>query len=111
LKGKFKPEFLNRFDELIIFEALSKKDLDKIIGLQIAEINGRLKEREIEIVLSKEAKEFLLDKGYDPAYGARPLKRVIQKYILDELALKMIEGKIKSGKVAVKIKEGKIIFK
>lgn len=110
LKGKFKPEFLNRFDELIIFEALSKEDLDKIIRLQIAEINKRLKEKKIEIVLSKEAKEFLLDKGYDPAYGARPLKRVIQKYVLDELALMMIEGRIKTEKVAVKIKNGKVVF-
>ncbi len=111
LRRKFKPEFLNRFDELIIFEALTKEDLDKIIELQIAEINNKLKEKDIEIVLSKEAKEFLIDKGYEPAYGARPLKRVIQKYILDELALKMIEGKIKTGKVGVKVKNGKIVFK
>jgi len=110
LRSKFRPEFLNRFDELIIFEALNKDNLNKIIDLQIKEINERLKEKDIEIVLSKEAKEFLIEKGYDPAYGARPLKRVIQKYILDELALEMIKGKIKSGKIAVKIEKDKIYF-
>ncbi len=111
LKERFRPEFLNRFDELIVFESLNREDLNKIIKLQIIEINQRLKDKGIEIILSKEAKEFLLNKGYDPAYGARPLKRVIQKYILDELALGMIEGKIKSGKIAVKIKNGEVVFK
>ena len=111
LKGKFKPEFLNRFDELIVFETLSKDDLDKIIKLQIVEINERLQEKNIEIELSSEAKEFLLEKGYDPTYGARSLKRVIQKYILDELALLMIDGKIKNGKVVVEVEDEKIRFK
>jgi ATP-dependent Clp protease ATP-binding subunit ClpA len=111
LKGRFKPEFLNRFDELIVFKALSKEDLNKIIDLQVDEINARLKEREIKLELSQAVKKMLLEKGYDPAYGARPLKRTIQKYVLDELALAMIEGKIKKGKVITEIKNGKVIFK
>ena len=111
LKTRFKPEFLNRFDELIVFDALNKKDLDKIIELQIREINKRLKDKDIKIKLSTNAKDFLLKKGYDPAYGARPLRRVIQKYILDELALLMIKGKIKTGKVIVSIKNNSIYLK
>jgi len=110
LQGKFRPEFLNRFDEIIVFESLSKEMISEIIDLQIAQINKRLKNKGIEIILSKEAKNFLLGHGYDPAYGARPLKRAIQKYLLDELALLMLEGKIKKGKVAVKVRDNKIKF-
>jgi len=111
LNHKFKPEFLNRFDEIIVFESLNKKEIEKIIELQINKINERLKEKKINLKLSSQVKEFILKKGYDPAYGARPLKRAIQKYILDELALLMIENKIKTGEVKVDLKNGKIIFR
>ena len=111
LKARFRPEFLNRFDEIIVFEALSQEDIAKIIDLQIQKINNRLKEKNISLRLTDKAKKFLAEKGYDPAYGARPLKRAIQKYVLDKLALLMIEGKIKSGEVVVDVKNGKIIFK
>ena len=111
LNQRFKPEFLNRFDEIIVFESLSQEDIEKIIDLQIAKVNQRLKEKNIEIELTAEAKKFILEHGYDPAYGARPLKRAIQKYILDELALRLIEGKIKKGKkVKVGVEKGKIVF-
>ena len=111
LKQKFRPEFLNRFDEIIVFEALSEEDIKKIIDLQIAKVNKRLAEKGIQLELTEKAKEFLIKHGYDPAYGARPLKRAIQKYILDDLALMMIEGKIKPGKVKVDVEKGKIVFK
>ncbi len=111
LKQRFKPEFLNRFDELIVFESLSKNDIKKIITLQIAKINERLSEKGVVLELTDKAEEFLLSHGYEPAYGARPLKRTIQKYILDELALKMIEGTIKKGKVLVDVVKGEIVFK
>jgi ATP-dependent Clp protease ATP-binding subunit ClpB len=110
LKQKFRPEFLNRFDDIIVFEALSQEDIEKIIDLQIAKINQQLEEKGIKLELTSEAKKFLLEHGYDPAYGARPLKRAIQKYLLDELAMLMIEGKIKKGTVKVKLKNDKLIF-
>ncbi len=111
LRKSFKPEFLNRLDEIIIFHSLEKKELEKIIDLQINRINTRIKEKEVSIKLSKEAKEFLLEKGYDPAYGARPLKRVIQREILNPLAVEMIKDSKTKGNVEVKIQEGKIVFK
>ena len=111
LRQKFRPEFLNRFDDIIVFESLSQEDIGKIIDLQINKINKQLKEREIKLKLSPEAKKFILKHGYDPAYGARPLKRAIQKYLLDELALLMIENKIKKGEVRVIVNKGKLSFK
>ncbi len=110
LNQRFKPEFLNRFDEIIVFESLSREDIEKIIDLQIAKVNQRLKEKGVKIELTAKAKKFILDHGYDPAYGARPLKRAIQKYILDELALRLIEGKIKKGKVKVDVEKGRVVF-
>ncbi len=111
LRERFRPEFLNRLDEIITFHPLRKKDIEKIIDLQIKEVNQRLKEKKISIKVSDKAKEYLLDHGYDPVYGARPLKRLIQSKILDELALQIIEGKIKTGKVQVDVKKGRIVFR
>jgi ATP-dependent Clp protease ATP-binding subunit ClpB len=111
LRQKFRPEFLNRFDDIIVFESLTQEDIGKIIDLQINKINKQLKEKEIKLELSSEAKKFILKHGYDPAYGARPLKRAIQRYLLDELALLMIENKIKKGKVKVVVNKDKLSFK
>lgn len=109
LRDMFRPEFLNRVDETIIFHALSKQDLKSIVELQLNEVANRLKERKIEITFSDKAESLLIEKGYDPAYGARPLKRAIQDLILDELSLKIIEGKLNEGdKVLIDIKAGKI---
>ena len=110
LKDKFRPEFLNRFDEIIIFHPLGKEEIEKIIDLQIAEVNDRLKEKGISIELTKKAKEYILSHGFDPVYGARPLKRVIQNQVLDPLAMKIIDKKIVKGKLKIHVENEKITF-
>jgi len=99
LDRHFRPEFLNRVDEILIFKPLPKKVILQIVKLQIDELQDKLKERKIEIKVSKEAQELLAEKGYDPAYGARPLKRIVQKYIQNPLALEILEGRYKEGDV------------
>lgn len=111
LRKNFRPEFLNRIDEIVLFQNLEKKDLESIVELQIAALQNRLRERDIILEISKEVKEKLIEEGYDPVYGARPLKRAIQDLLTDELALQIIEGKIKDGdKVKVVLEKEKIIF-
>jgi ATP-dependent Clp protease ATP-binding subunit ClpB len=97
LKQSFRPEFLNRLDEIIIFNKLSKKDVEAIIELQIEELKRRLSDRKIEVSVTKKAKEEIAGEGFDPAYGARPLKRLIQRTIYDNIALKLLKGEIKDG--------------
>jgi len=97
LRRQFKPEFLNRVDEVITFHALSREDLLQIVDIQVRRMSNRLAERKIRVALTKEAKQFLLEAGYDPAFGARPLKRAIQRYIEDPLALEILEGKFEEG--------------
>jgi ATP-dependent Clp protease ATP-binding subunit ClpB len=87
VKGQFRPEFINRIDEQIIFHSLSKQDLNKIIDIRLDDLEDKLGEQDLEIALSDTAKNQVRELGYDPNYGARPLQRVIQKYIKDELAL------------------------
>jgi ATP-dependent Clp protease ATP-binding subunit ClpB len=99
LDRHFRPEFLNRVDEILIFKALSKETILKIVSVQVAELQDRIKERKIGIEVSKEAQKLLAEKGYDPAYGARPLKRTVQKYIQNPLALKILEGQFQEGDV------------
>jgi len=97
LEGNFRPEFLNRVDEIIIFKALSPEIILKIVDIQLEELRKRLQEKKIDIELSQEAKKLLAERGYDPIYGARPLKRTIQQDIQNPLALKILEGKYKEG--------------
>jgi ATP-dependent Clp protease ATP-binding subunit ClpB len=97
LKDHFKPEFLNRVDEIIMFDALSMSQLTKIVSLQLSDVKARLKEKGYDIVFSDNIKKYLAKQGYDPVFGARPLKRLIQNKILDELALQIIENKLKRG--------------
>jgi ATP-dependent Clp protease ATP-binding subunit ClpB len=97
----FKPEFLNRIDDTVIFHRLSKQDIGRIVELQVAQLVGRVRERGIEIELSEEAKTLLGNLGYDPVYGARPLKRVIQKQLVDKLALKILEGEFREGETVL----------
>jgi ATP-dependent Clp protease ATP-binding subunit ClpA len=98
LRDHFRPEFLNRVDEIVMFQALAKKDLSQIVDLQLADVVKRLHEnKKIDVEFTDRAKALVADKGYDPSFGARPLKRAIQDLILDELALKIVEGKIKEG--------------
>ncbi|UCE40317.1 MAG: ATP-dependent chaperone ClpB [Candidatus Aminicenantes bacterium] len=99
LDRHFRPEFLNRVDEILIFKSLSKQTILQIVKLQIEELQERIKERKIAIEVSKKAQKLLAEKGYDPAYGARPLKRIVQKYIQNPLALEILEGRYKEGDV------------
>ena len=92
VKKKFKPEFVNRLDEIIVFKPLDKEDLIKIVDIELGYVNERLKEQGIEVKLSRQAKELFSEKGFDPVYGARPLKRAIQRYLEDPLAAKIISG-------------------
>ena len=89
LRNHFRPEFLNRLDEMILFKPLTKQDIGGIIHLIIADLNERLADRELKIELTDEAAGFIVENGYDPVYGARPLKRYIQKYV-ETLAAKLI---------------------
>lgn len=97
LKNHFKPEFLNRVDEIILFRNLSKKDLMKIVDLQINHVQKRLSEKKVKVKVTAKAKEALAQKGFNPDYGARPLKRLIQQVILDKIASFMVEGKLQPG--------------
>ncbi|MCX7724653.1 MAG: ATP-dependent chaperone ClpB [Thermodesulfovibrio sp.] len=111
LRAYFRPEFLNRIDEIIIFNPLTQEMMKDIIEIQLKKIRNYLKHRKIDIVLTEQAKEYLIKIGYDPVYGARPLRRVLQKYILDPLALKLLEGAFKEGDtVEVDLENDKIVF-
>jgi ATP-dependent Clp protease ATP-binding subunit ClpB len=111
LAATFKPEFLNRIDDTVIFHRLSKADIGRIVELQVNQLVGRVRERGIEIELTEEARTLLGNLGYDPTYGARPLKRVIQKQLVDKLALKILEGEFGDGdRVRVDGAEGEIVF-
>ncbi|MFN3264712.1 MAG: ATP-dependent Clp protease ATP-binding subunit, partial [Aquificaceae bacterium] len=111
LRYHFRPEFLNRVDEIIVFKPLTMKELFQIIDLLVAGVNKRLAERNISIELTKGAKEHLVKLGYDPAYGARPLKRTLQKHLETPLANLIIKGEIKDGqKVVVDVEDGQLSF-
>ncbi|HMK75759.1 MAG TPA: ATP-dependent chaperone ClpB [Thermodesulfobacteriota bacterium] len=99
VKAHFKPEFLNRIDELIIFHSLGLAQIKAIVEIQVKKLEERLSEKRIQLKMTEKAKELLAKEGFDPAYGARPLKRVIQKEIQDKLAMKLLEGKFKEGNV------------
>ena len=97
LRAHFKPEFLNRIDDIIFFHLLGREHMKKIIDIQVAGLVKRLGERKIQVRISEPAKEQLVHEGYDPAYGARPLKRTLQRKVLDPLALKVLEGAFVEG--------------
>src|SRR5205814_3009377 len=97
LREHFRPEFLNRVDEIIFFHSLSREHMKRIIDIQLAGLTKRLEERKIHVTLTDAAKEQLVREGYDPAYGARPLKRAIQRQVLDPLALRVLEGEFSDG--------------
>ncbi|MEI6351152.1 MAG: ATP-dependent chaperone ClpB [Verrucomicrobiota bacterium] len=97
LRGHFRPEFLNRVDEIIIFDRLSDEDLRKIVEIQIQRVAKRLEENDMHLQVSEAAEEVLAREGYDPVYGARPLKRAIQHSLLDPLSLELLEGRFKGG--------------
>jgi len=111
LKETFRPEFLNRVDETIVFTPLKKEELRKIVDLMIIEVVGDALEKKITLDISEEVKDFILEKGYDDKYGARPLRRTIQKYIEDEIAEHYLQNKFSEGsKIAIELKEDKIVI-
>jgi ATP-dependent Clp protease ATP-binding subunit ClpB len=112
LSSSFKPEFLNRIDDVVIFRRLSKDQIKRIVDLHVDQLVGRVRERGIEVVLTDKARELLANLGYDPTYGARPLKRVIQKRLVDRLALAMLEGEFTDGDtIEVDAVDGELAFK
>ncbi|MBL7142223.1 MAG: AAA family ATPase [Candidatus Pacebacteria bacterium] len=112
LKDNFRPEFLNRIDDIIIFNYLGKPEIKKIVDLQLANITERFNQKGINIKTTERAKEFLAEKGFDQNLGARPLKRVIQKMILDPLALKIVSGDIKArDSILVDMEDDNIVFR
>jgi ATP-dependent Clp protease ATP-binding subunit ClpB len=114
VKAHFKPEFLNRVDELIIFHSLALEQIKAIVEIQVKKLEQRLLERQIQLKMTEKAKEWLAKEGFDPAYGARPLKRVIQKGIQDKLAMKLLEGKFKEGSTItadLDDRKGELVFR
>ena len=112
LREHFKLEFLNRIDEIVIFKSLSKEALNQIVELELEKVSQRLAIKGIKFKATVKLKRFLADKGYDVTFGARPLKRVIQNQLLDELALQIIEGKIKEGDTVISdIDNNKVVFR
>ena len=112
LRVHFRPEFLNRVDEIIIFDRLSEDDLKKIVEIQLGRLSKRLDQQKITLKLSDSAKELLARVGYDPVYGARPLRRKIPKEILDPLSIDILEGKVREGQtVQVDAKNGALVFR
>lgn len=112
LRGHFKPEFLNRIDDIIMYNALRKEDIAHIVDLQLKAVEERLSDKHITLSVTDKAKEKLTEDGFDPAYGARPLKRVIQRSILDPLASEIIKGNIgDNAQVTVDVKDGKIVIR
>ena len=111
LRAHFRPEFLNRVDEIIIFDRLDDRQITKIVDFQLKRLLQRLGDRKISLELSDDAKRFLVKEGYDPAYGARPLRRVIQREILDPLSLEILDGKFQEGdRISVHAVDGHLTF-
>ena len=112
LKGHFRPEFLNRVDEIVVFRKLSDEDIKKIAELMLCQINERIKNLGIELVFSDEVVSHLAKEGFDPVYGARPLRRAMQRQIEDSLSLKLLEGEvIKGDKLEAVLEDGKVVYK
>jgi ATP-dependent Clp protease ATP-binding subunit ClpC len=111
-KRVFKPEFLNRLDEIIVFHTLEKVDLMKIVDLEVDKVKRRLQAKDIEIQLDQGAHEFVIEKGYDPTYGARPMRRAVERWLEDPLAEELLRGSVKQGDlVNVTVENGKLVFK
>jgi len=112
LRGHFRPEFLNRIDETILFDRLSEGDLMRIVEIQLRHLASRLESQKLTLKLSDEVRKLLADEGYDPVYGARPLKRTIQRRLLDPLSLLLLEGRFAEGATISAALEGTaIVFK
>jgi ATP-dependent Clp protease ATP-binding subunit ClpB len=112
LRSNFRPEFLNRIDEVIIFKPLSEDQIGDIVEIQLQNVNDRLAERQMHLEITPEAKEWLAERGYEPAFGARPLKRLIQREVLDRLARLVLSGELRDGEsVTIDADDGELQFR
>jgi ATP-dependent Clp protease ATP-binding subunit ClpC len=110
-KRLFRPEFLNRLDDIIVFRPLTKPDLVEILELEVVKVMERLKSKKLQIVLDEKAKEFLVQKGYDPTYGARPMRRSVERFLEDPLAEEILKGNLHEGDpVQVTVENDKLLF-
>ena len=111
VEASFKPEFINRLDDIVEFASLTREQIAQIVDLQVARLVERVRERGIDVELTDSARELIGNLGYDPTYGARPLKRVIQKHLVDKLALAILEGEFSEGDtVRVDAADGELVF-
>ena len=112
LKKSIKPEFLNRIDEIIMFQPLTREEVQRIVELQLKNVQKTLEKSSIKLTITKKAIDFIATIGYDPQFGARPIKRVIQKNLLNELSKMILEEKVnKDSTIVVDEKDGKLVFK
>jgi ATP-dependent Clp protease ATP-binding subunit ClpB len=111
LRGHFRPEFINRVDEIIVFHALTRDEMRHIIDIQLRGLVKRLEDRKIHVELTDKAKDVIIEEGYDPTYGARPLKRTIQRRVLDPLAVRVLQGDFREGdRIRIDVKAGALTF-
>ncbi|HHT9119747.1 MAG TPA: ATP-dependent chaperone ClpB [Candidatus Hypogeohydataceae bacterium YC41] len=111
LRKSFRPEFLNRIDEIIIFNRLGKEEIKQIVEIQLQALRKRLAEHNLKLTLDEEVKEMLVEKGFDPTYGARPLKRTIQQFIENPLAIEILEGRFPEGsEIIAQLRDGNVLF-
>jgi ATP-dependent Clp protease ATP-binding subunit ClpC len=111
-KRQFRPEFLNRLDDLIVFRSLTKPDLMQILDLEIKKVEIRLKGKRLTLVSDEKAKDYLVEKGYDPQYGARPMRRAVERFLEDPLAEEILKGNLHDGEpVMVTVEDNKLVFR
>ena len=111
LKRHFRPEFLNRVDDVIIFQSLDESEIERIVDIQLEKLKQRLVQQQLTLDVDAAAKKLLVSEGYDPQFGARPLKRAVQKRILNPLSLRLLEGDFKPGdKIKVSVTDGELVF-
>jgi ATP-dependent Clp protease ATP-binding subunit ClpC len=111
MKKTFRPEFLNRIDGVVVFHALNKEHIRKIVELMLSQVQGQLKEKDIKLEITEAAKDYLGEKGYDPAFGARPLRRVIEREVEDQLSDALLNGKFRTGEtIKIDYQDGKIVL-
>jgi len=112
VRAYFRPEFVNRIDEIVVFEPLGREEIGQIVEIQLRYLRRRLADRDLTLELTDQAREYLANKGYEPLFGARPLKRLIQREIQDPLALKLLSGEVREGAtVTVDVADGHLDFR
>ena len=112
MRQHFRPEFLNRVDDIVIFHRLGREQLREIAEIQLNHVRGLLARRGVTLSLTEAATDLLIEEGYDPVYGARPLKRVLQRRIIDPLAIRVIQGDVREGDhVVIEVEDGELEFR